>query len=672
MSLSWITTITICSAIIVVFVYFLVAASKLLSIVKTLKASNENVDMLSALEESALRDLAIAYKKTITIRTEHGDKSNIPASEIFTEFSAAKCRSVNLRMLDTGGGTLVGLGLFGTFLGLTIGIATFDSSNTENIQSSIQGLLGGMGTAFATSLFGMLLSLVYIAFDKSWRNKMGKAVFDLSEKLDEKYYIDDIALSTLRQKELMDNLYNRIVEMMEIQGAQQVDAINEIKSVVDSQLTYTDNEGNKSTTANALREILAENQQQSKALSSFSTDLAIELNNGFDEVLSRQMQAKIIPLMENVNTTTQSIVEHIDQMAIAVASPATDMLQVVVQELKSSMAAMVDEFRSGLSNSATAELEKLAMTLGSATEAMGNFPSTMENISATLQVTIEEVKSAVSEITNTSANANSTAMKQMQEQISMATSAINNAILQVKDVMSGMSTSTQEQSAQMVSKLSDAADKMKSFLDETVASLSSSVRASVKDMSENITLQQTDLIALQEDTTETTKKLLDSFNSGLDRLEKMNEYIAGTMNQFSEAQGHINGSTAHLQTITGDMKLATQLFQKGQTEYASTLSSLQTSSQRGIDAIAGLLKQSGEMSSQYVSDFDLIKQGLAGIFGEIQEGLKNYSLTVKSSTQEYLDKYTTSLTNTTDALASTIQQQSEIAEMLADAVKIRR
>lgn len=59
--------------------------------------------------------------KTIIIDTKDGKKSNIPASEFIYDNSVCKCNKVNLRMLDTASGTLVGLGLLGTFLGLTFG-----------------------------------------------------------------------------------------------------------------------------------------------------------------------------------------------------------------------------------------------------------------------------------------------------------------------------------------------------------------------------------------------------------------------------------------------------------------------------------------------------------------------------------------------------------------------
>jgi ABC-type transporter Mla subunit MlaD len=238
--------------------------------------------------------------------------------------------------------------------------------------------------------------------------------------------------------------------------------------------------------------------------------------------------------------------------------------------------------------------------------------------------------------------------------------------------MSGMTTTSQEQSSKMIGKLSEAADKMGMFLNETVSSLSSNVQLTVKNMAEEVSEKQASLMEVQENSIAQTRTLLQTFNEGLDRLERMNEYIAGTMNQFQQAQGQISGTTAHLQTLTGDMKLATELFNKGQSSYATSVSSLQNSTQKSIDSVTNLLRNSGELSSQYVAEFDTIKQGLSAIFAEIQRGLTEYSRTVKASTQEYLDKYSTSLTNTTDKLSSAIQQQSEVVEMLVDSMNSRK
>lgn len=651
--------------ILIVFGMFVWQAYKVRLLYKLLEKATNSDDTLNALKETKIASIAESYAETICIDITERKQTNTPALEIFSEFSTCSAHKINLRLLDTAAGTLVGLGLLGTFLGLTLGIKDFDSSSTQNIQKSIQLLLSGMGTAFITSLVGMLLSMIYSFCDKYWRNRLSKHLHVLTKKLDSLYYIDDRTLDDLNEQALAKSIASTMKEVVEHEMRSVVNALNE-------KLTYNNESGEATTIANAIREILKENQEQSKALKSFSTDLAIELNNGFDEVLSRQMQQKILPLMENVDATTKAIVEHIDQMASLVSSPATDMIQTVVDELKNSMSEMMKEFSSGLSGSATNELETLAHQLGTAAQSMADFPNNMAHISSTLQVMIEEVKNTVSEISQTSANANSTAMQQMQEQITFATSAISAAIAEVKDVMSGISQSSQEQSNQMVSKLADAAEKMGTFLSGTISTLSSSVQQSVKSITDDVNNKQADLIALQEDTTSQTKKLLETFNTGLDRLEKMNEYITGTMNMFQQAQGQITGSTAHLQTITGDMKLATQLFNKSQTDYAVKMEEMQRNSQRGIDAVTELLKNSGDLSEDYVEKFETIRQGLGSIFQQLQSGLSEYSRTVQATTQKYLDQYSTSLTNTTDALSSTIQQQNEVVEMLIESLNAKK
>lgn len=643
--------------IIAVFLYFTMEEYKLFKLNETVKKLRNNDNILVSLKETNIAPLADTYSKTINIDTSKGKKSNIPASEFINDFSVCKYNKLNLRMLDTAAGTLVGLGLLGTFLGLTLGIKGFDSSNTERINESIQGLLAGMGTAFLTSLLGMTFSILFTVADKALRHRLYKDVKELTDKLDSEYYIDDLVLANINQQNIVNQLYKALKNDLQQQTLE-----------IANKLTYTNTEGQNVTIGNAIREILTENTKQSKALMSFSTDLAMELNQGFDETLSRQMQQKIVPLMESVDATTKAVVEHIDKMADTVSSPATDMMQSVVDELKQSMQSLINEFSTGLSSSATSELEHLATQLGTATQAMADFPKNMENISATLQVTIEEVKHAISEISNTSANANSTAMQQMQEQITYATGAISNAITEVKEVMSGISQSSQEQSNQMVSKLADAAEKMGSFLTGTISTLSNSVQQSVKGITDDINSKQTDLIALQEDTTSQTKKLLENFNAGLERLEKMNEYVTGTMNGFKQAQGEITVSTSNLRTISSDMKLATELFNKGQNDYAARLAQLQTASQKGIDQVTEMLKSSGQLSDEYVQKFDLIKQGLGSIFSQLQSGLTEYSRTVKDTTDKYLASYTSSLTQTTGALASTIERQNEVTEMLTDTI----
>lgn len=624
-----IITIVSLSVIAILFVVMWVKARKINLCAKTIAISSQSENPLDNVEDEKLRSCCDSYRKTVSIEVDGKKKTNVPSEEIFNEGNVAKAFGINLRSLEAGSGTLVGLGLLGTFLGLTCGIWGFESSNSEQIQSSIQSLLDGMGTAFSTSLLGMTLSIIYTYIEKRYRNNLSTNLIDFNDKLDENYYIDDIELADYNQKKMLDKMFERQQEMME-----------SISSRIQSLLHYANAEGQEVPVANAIREILTNNQEQTRALKSFSTDLALSLNEGFDEVLSRQMQQKILPLMESVDATTKAVIEHIDNMSANLQSPATDMIERVVEELKTSMVEIMGEFKSGLSGSATKELETLAMSMGTATQAMARLPKDMEDISDTLQVTIDEVKTAVAEISKTSASTNDAAMKQMQEQVTFATTAINNAILEVKDVMTSMS----QAGAQTVSVITN-----------------------------GITEQQGRIEASQSQLLERFDALVTRFGDGIERVSSVNDSVAGTMNEFARAQAEITRISAHLQSISGDMKTATEVFRKSQGDYSSTLDKLQSQTQSKMVELVDMFEAAGNATDEYAEKFEVVRQGLTQIFSQIQEGLKNYSTTVRTSIQQYLDAYSKNLTETTSNLAAAIESQGEIAEMLAEsASKIRR
>lgn len=658
--LTHITTSIFCLIIVVVFIYFFRQAYKVISCKKNIENAFKS-DTLFNFKNDKYQPICDVYQQTIFIPVGISEKTNIPASLYFSDQAICKANKLNLRMLDTAAGTLVGLGLIGTFLGLTLGVSGFDSTNTEHIQESIQTLLGGMGTAFFTSLLGMFLSLVYVFFEKRWKNKFARSLFDFTEKLDKKYYIDDISLMHLNQKQLMSELHSNMESYLDNQTKKLI-------SKLDTQLSYVTEDGKKVELGNAVREILKENTEQSTALKSFSTDLADSIENNLDTVLSNQLQDKLVPLMQNIDKTTNLVVEHIDKMSEKVASPASDMIEKVVDELQNSMKAIMEEFKTNLSGSATKELEQLASSLSTAAESMADFPKNMEKISATLEVTIQEVKNSISEISKTSASTNNSAMTQMQEQISFAVSTMSNAIMEVKEVMSQLSKSSEQSSQEVINKLVSASDNMGQSLSKMLENMSSNMNETVKGITDDVNNKQTDLLEMQGSTMNQAENLMTVFNHGLERMEQMNEYITGTMSTFQKAQGEITGSTSNLQRITGDMKLATELFQKSQNDYSTQVASLQNKIQSNLESVTQLLIDSGEMSDDYVNKFETIKLGLSSIFSQLQAGLNEYSTTVQTSTQEYLNQYSENLTTTTGALSSTIDQQNQVVEMLTESI----
>ncbi len=66
-------------------------------------------------------------------------------------------------------GTLTGLGILGTFLGLIVGIQGIGFSSVNAALSSVQTLLAGIRVAFYTSISGVILSLIFnITYRITW------------------------------------------------------------------------------------------------------------------------------------------------------------------------------------------------------------------------------------------------------------------------------------------------------------------------------------------------------------------------------------------------------------------------------------------------------------------------------------------------------------------------
>ncbi len=75
-------------------------------------------------------------------------------------------------------GTLTGLGILGTFLGLSMGLGSFDGNDIYTISDNVGPLLEGMKVAFHTSVYGIFFSLV---FNFIYRNMMAGAYVILDE-----------------------------------------------------------------------------------------------------------------------------------------------------------------------------------------------------------------------------------------------------------------------------------------------------------------------------------------------------------------------------------------------------------------------------------------------------------------------------------------------------------
>ena len=98
-------------------------------------------------------------KKMRNFKTKYGMTQVVDLEEYINEGTIDKAAMTYFN--SSVAGTMTGLGILGTFLGLAIGLGSFDGSDIYTISDNIGPLLAGMKVAFHTSVYGIFFSLIF-------------------------------------------------------------------------------------------------------------------------------------------------------------------------------------------------------------------------------------------------------------------------------------------------------------------------------------------------------------------------------------------------------------------------------------------------------------------------------------------------------------------------------
>ena len=134
-------------------------------------------DNAKVFEEKELQDAFNKYRLRLK-RARRGTDASCDLGEYINEELLDR---VGMNYFNSGvSGTLTGLGILGTFLGLSMGLGAFSGDDIFTISDNVGSLLFGMKVAFHTSVYGILFSLV---FNIAYRGIMSDAYETLGEFL---------------------------------------------------------------------------------------------------------------------------------------------------------------------------------------------------------------------------------------------------------------------------------------------------------------------------------------------------------------------------------------------------------------------------------------------------------------------------------------------------------
>lgn len=629
-----IITIIAVAIIVSVAIGYSIPLYRLKYFAKTIEKSKDLSDLPHGSVE--LSDLCSVYEITRTIVKDGEKKTLHSAEEFFNSSELARAKGINLKHINAAPGVLSGLGVLGTFAGLTFSVATFDSASSAAIMTSIKTLLEGMGTAFFTSLAGMSFSAIYIYFQKRFYNNYDNAIAALNRQLDQKFHISADEIIIAENERINREILARLTAIEESKE------IKEKLNAIQEALTIQDEDGISITAGTMMLNLYEESEKQSRSLESFTTDLSNELNAS----LGKTMDSSIVPLIVNLEKSHEIMNTKIGELSHNIQSPATDFVTTAVGELKSSMLTMANEFRDSISKQTLTQIETLTNNLTKSSELLNTLPMTMQMMADKVTASFNEINQVVGGI--------QTNVAKQQTDLIESTKTANDQL----------TTEFQEKFNEMATLQQSVLTKMSEQMDATMRSVMSQLETAIG----GLNAQQNSLSDTHTRSTREIERLLQAFAQSIANMHNANSESSEMLVSIKRAGDNLNESTDKLQTLAVSLDTASTAVIDQQKEATAKFVEMQRENINIISQLSTALSDAQKMVDSYVSDFETLKGGMKEVFKGINEGLKDYSTTLRESTGNALAEYSDALTKSTEGLKNIAAALEESAEELSDSI----
>ena len=509
--------------------WYFVCARKILSVNAAIKTALAAEDIAAALKGSPLLAPAWrSFEQTLT-RTSETVYSTIDAAEFFSERTLT--RGMNMSFWQAYGGIFTGLGILGTFAGLTFGLSGVDmtSGDIDVLKDGIKNLLSGVESAFVTSLVGIFFGLVYSVAHHKLIVALHDKIAQLTDALDEKFP----------------------------------------RRSAEDWLSKNFSEAQVQTTT--LQNIDTESKEQTSALKNIGEDVARALYEGLDERmddaienLCAKLEEKLLPQTDkicgsiekldgDIATSTDKICAAIDKLGAGAAEGLSDTMSKVAGAQMDRFSAALDRF----SDSIDAKLktadeiaklmnEQLLTTLqelrealrqqaqdsaAERAEAQEKFLATLDGLLATLNTVADNIKAQQ----DASAAEFATLLKTSLDNFSATMAQVLANAQKSTDDTNGKFTSTLEG---LLATLNTVADNIKAQQDASAAEFATLLKTSLDNFSATMA-QVLAKFKLDTDTANKgTRDANEQFLATLAALSKTLQEVADKINRQQTTAGN--------------------------------------------------------------------------------------------------------------------------------------
>ena len=570
-------------------------------------------------------------------------------------------------------GTFTGIGILGTFIGLTIGLAGVDTSSTGALSSSISGLLGGMSTAFVTSIFGIVSAIVFGVWHSQNMKRFGDAVSRFTDALDQVFIrksVEEILLEELAESREQRAAMEQLSTDMAISICDHLpDVLDQLAEKMDSAM-----KGNLDTMLAGLSERQDKQTEQLMQISSNTNSLVI---GGFDQlgdVLKKgvgQGAEELGNSLKNLSSDIASLAEGIRDILDRSTKASSEANQKTLDALNEAISKM-NETMEGMANKQTEETDKNIQRM---TALMEEMKMTMKDIFDEMAASAKEQRTEIGKIAKDSAD-------QTKENLS----AINAS---VKELMAGIGGQMQQMQSIIGKFAIESADQTKENLGVINASVKELMAEIADQMQQMQSMMDTHEKHMQE-TLDQMRQAVSSSGNVVNAAGKTVEAAGKTAKVFVEAADDVS---MKLKTAAEPLQKAAQPLQQAAASLDSgvqVLAQSMTKQQADAKSVAeSMQKISGDYmeSSLYVksaleeakNSWTAYEKRFKGVSGELEKafvqldsGMQNYNKVTNEGLMAKLKKFDETISTAVDTLAGVTEEVNENIEDLTDAIKKMR
>ena len=527
---------------------------------------------------------------------------------------------LNLRYWNSVPALLVGLGILGTFVGLVWGLIPFSGINfeqTSEIQEAIKKLLSGVSTAFVTSVWGMLASLLFNGLEK-WRiSRVSRAIANLQHALDR--------LFTLTTQEAIS--FRQEVELAQQTAALKsfsTDLANDIKSAMDNIM---------SGRLENLHQSLTQLQDQS---ADGRQEIIQELQNA-PEAFSNAMAKQLAPSLNNLNTAVEELREQKEESS-------TDAIR-----------QLVEEFQKSISGSITLQMEELAETVGKMSEGLITLPEQMMRMIEGAQEHIDQTRRLLE----------TTSEKQTGQMENMMDGLLNALRRAIDTQQTGLSETTLRVNEEMRQIAADIRNLLESAANRTDEHLTRRIADMEKISSQSVQMLQSAISELQQSITSTASQAATESEA---MTSRMRELLESSANQTGE---QLNRRMADIEAVSSQsMQVLQSTIAQLQESITSTASQNAKESEAMTTRMRELLEssanQTGEQLNRRMMDMEAVSnqsiQTLKAAITELQQALTSSLDTQQQAIGNITSQTSAAFTESTDRMRQLVDRSVERLE----------